>query len=548
MDGKSVLSLFDKMSAERTNMKVMWAEAVRYCLPFERQSWEEFGGNDTTPGKRRANPVCSYPVIYANRLGSSLHNSAFPANAYWFDFGFTGDVSGKRSDLKAWCRKARDVVHFKLRSGTNFYQESHAMMMGLAVLGTAGFYTYYKNGRLHFRYIPIHKNFYIARNSDGEIDMAAILHEYTVKEAVEEFGADSVNEVARASLLRGDDGVDKLEYIQLIYPKTPFGEKYDILKGGKPYGDITVERLSGKVVRVSGHSSFPFAVPRFMLASDDLYGRSPAMNAMSDIKSINLLRKNLLDASLRAIKPAVFMNAMINSPVSIASGALNRIANFDPSSIWTYPAPTDFPVGKDQMVQLQEALVKAFYIDVFQVIDQQTNMTATEVTERVRQKVEAVAPIVSRLQREFSQPVITRCLELLVENGELEPPPVGADFGEFRISYVSSLDSMIQQGVASQTMTFVMQASSLAQVVANDPDFGNIINTDAVLKTLADCNMLPASYFRSEEERDARREAQAQAAQAQAEAESEASSSAAALNYAKADAVASGYGYNGKRD
>lgn len=545
MDGKAVLQIFDKMQMERGNMDGLWREVIRFCFPWERRSYDGYGVNDTTPGKRRASPVCSYPVLYAQRLGSSLHNSAFPSTEYWFDFTFKGVEMSEHSELRDWCRRARDIVHQKIRQGTNFYQESHAMMLGLAVLGTAGFYTYYKNGSLKFRYIPINKNFYIARNSDGEIDMAAILHEYTAKEAIEEYGRENVSKDVLESLGNGSDNFRKFSYIQLVYPKTTFGEKFNPMKGGKPYGDITVERESGRAVRVAGHMQFPFAVPRFILASDDLYGRSPAMNAIADIRSINALRKTIIDAALRAIKPALFINTLINKPISVEAGALNRISNFDPNSVWTYPTPTDFPIGKDQMLELQESLKHAFFIDVFQAIDQQRDMTATEITERVRQKAEAVAPIVSRLQSEFSGKVIMQCLNLLMEHGEVPPPPQTADGLYFDITYESSIDAMIRQGTASKTMTFLAQCNAVAQTMQANPDFANVVNTDKLILSLGDCNMLPASFFRKAEETAAMREAAAKAQQESAAAANEAASSQAALNYAKADAVAQGGGYNG---
>lgn len=545
MDGKTVLQIYDKMTADRGNMNALWADAVRFCFPWEKTYYDSYGMNDTTPGKRRAQPVCSTPVLYAQRLGSSLHNSAFPQTEYWFDFSFKGVDIAMHSELREWCRRARDIVHQKIRQGTNFYQESHAMMLGLAVLGTAGFYTYYKNGQLRFRYIPINKNFYIARNSDGDIDMAAILHEYTAKEAIEEYGRENVGKDVQASLMQGVDNTRKYTYVQLVYPKTPFGEKFNPLKGGKPYGDITVERETGRVVKISGHIQFPFAVPRFVLASDELYGRSPAMNAIADIRAINALKKTILDAALRAIKPALFVSTLINKPISVEAGALNRIPNFDPNSVWTYPSPTSFPVGQQEMAELQESLKHAFYIDVFQAIDQQRDMTATEITERVRQKAEAVAPIVSRLQREFSGRVVMQCLNLLMEHGEIPPPPATAEGLYFDITYESSIDAMIRQGIASKTMTFLNQAAMLSQLKNTDLDFANVINTDKVLQKLGDCSMLPAEFFRKPEEIEARRQQQAEAASQQAEAASQQAETQAELNLAKAQAIKRGGGYNG---
>ncbi len=540
MDGNRVIEIFSGMKLARGNMPNLWNEVIRFCFPQEPGTYGEAGNNERQTGKRRTNPVCSYPVIYSQRLGSSLHNSAFPNNNYWFSFGFCGVDLNENFALKQWCRKARDIVHNKIRQGTNFYQESHAMMLGLATLGTAGFHTYYKRGRLFFRYIPIHKNFYIESNSDGEIDMACILHEWTAKEAIEEYGYDAVSDEVR-NAMRSEYGKTRtFNYIQLVYPKISFGEKCDVFKGDKPYGDITVEENTRNVVKVGGHIHFPFAVPRFLLASDDVYGRSPAMNCMGAIRSVNALRKRVLDAALRALAPAVFINSLINKPISIEAGAINRIPNFDPNSIWTYPSPSNFPVGKDQMQELLEELKHGFFIDVFQAIDQQQYMTATEITERVRQKIEGIAPIVSRLQKEFSQQVVTQALNLLIEHGEVEPPPLEAEGLAFEISYISSIDAMMNQGVASSTMQFMLQAGQIAQAYQANPDLNNIINTEAVLKRLADCAMLPASYFRTPEEAQAMRENAARNAAELQQAQSESAESQAALNYARAEAISRG--------
>ncbi len=495
MNGKKVLEIYDKMVSERGGMSDVWSECIRYCYPQEKQSYSAFGGDVQLNGWKRANPVCSYPVTFSQRLGSSIHSNAFPSNDNWFDFSIIGEGSEDEA-MREWCRKARDICDRKIRQGTNFYQESHALMIGLAVLGTAGFYTYYKDGGLKFRYIPIHKNFYIASNSDGEIDMVAILHQWTAKEAIEEYGRDKVGEnVCRAFDNSAIEG-EKFSYIQLIYPKKTFKEKYSLRKGEKPYGDITVEKDSGRVVKESGHSSFPFAVPRFFVYSDDVYGRSPAMNAMADIRAANALRKNMLDASVRAIKPALFVDATLGD-VSVNAGALNVVNGMTKDSLWTFPQPQGFDVGEKLAEELKESLRQCFYIDVFQAIEQQKYMTATEINERVSQKVESISPVVTRIQREFSSRVILRCLDLLIENGEIEPlPKLYTGGGVLKVAYISRLDAMIQQGVAAKTMNFMNQLLTLGQTMQAMPDLQALLNTDSIVKALAESNTLPSSYFR----------------------------------------------------
>lgn len=503
MDGKKVLEIYDKMVSERGGMPDVWAECIRYCYPQEKASYSAFGGDTQINGWKRANPVCSYPVTFSQRLGSSIHSNAFPYNDFWFDFAIVGEGSDDEA-LRDWCRKARDVCDRKIRQGTNFYQESHSLMIGLAVLGTAGFYTYYKNGGLHFRYIPIHKNLYIASNSDGEIDMVAILHQWTAKEAIDEYGRGKVGE---AVIKAFDDSVgsgEKFSYIQLIYPKKTLGEKYSLRKGEKPYGDITVEQETGKVVAVSGHSGFPFAVPRFFVYSDDVYGRSPAMNAMADIRAANALRKNMLDASVRAIKPALFVDASLGN-ISSNAGALNVVNGMTKDSLWTFPQPQGFDQGEKLSEELKESLRQCFYIDVFQAIEQQKYMTATEINERVSQKVESISPIVSRIQKEFSSKVILRCLDLLIENGDIEPLPRAYSGGSLKVAYISRLDAMIQQGIAAKTMNFMNQLLTVGQTMQQLPDLSNLLNTDAIVQSLAESNTLPASYFRNGAEVEALR-------------------------------------------
>lgn len=539
MTGTKVLEIYEKMRQERNGMDDIWAEVIRYCFPQERVQYSAFGGDTKLAGWRRANPVCSYPVTFTQRLGSAIHANAFPANDYWFDLSVVDGEMKDDEEMRDWCRLARDVCHYKIRQGTNFYQESHAMMISLAALGTACFYTYYKRGMLCFRHIPIHKNVYIYSNSDGEIDTVALLHQWTAKEAIDEYGRDKVGESVRRMFDDNSSGSgETFSYVQLVYPKKTFGENYSERKGEKPYGDITVELDTGRVVKVGQHGSFPFAVPRFLVYSDDVYGRSPAMNAMPDIRAANALRKNVLDATVRAVKPPLFIDNALGD-VSIESGALNVVSGLTKDSIWTPPPLQNVEMGKETQQEVLESLKQAFFIDVFQAIEQQKYMTATEVTERVNQKVESISPIVTRIQSEFSSKVVKRCLELLVENGDIPEPPIRGGEKLMKIAYISRLDSMIQQGVAAKSMNFINQLNLLGQTAAAMPEMMDVLDTDKLIRALGDANMLPAHFFRKESEVQNMRMARQQqaAAMQQAQQNSLNAKSAADLSQAQLNAA-----------
>ena len=51
-----------------------------------------------------------------------------------------------------------------------------------------------------------------------------------------------------------------------------------------------VHEESGVVLRESGFKEFPYVVPRYLKSSsNEIYGRSPAMNALPDVKMLNTM-------------------------------------------------------------------------------------------------------------------------------------------------------------------------------------------------------------------------------------------------------------------
>ena len=56
------------------------------------------------------------------------------------------------------------------------------------------------------------------------------------------------------------------------------------LARGKPIASVYYHADSKHLLSESGFDDFPFMVPRFVKDSVSTYGRSPAMNALPDVK------------------------------------------------------------------------------------------------------------------------------------------------------------------------------------------------------------------------------------------------------------------------
>ena len=55
-----------------------------------------------------------------------------------------------------------------------------------------------------------------------------------------------------------------------------------------PFESVYLEYKNGNELSVGGFKEFPFVVPRYLKASNEIYGRSPAMTALPDVKMLNI--------------------------------------------------------------------------------------------------------------------------------------------------------------------------------------------------------------------------------------------------------------------
>ena len=81
---------------------------------------------------------------------------------------------------------------------------------------------------------------------------------------------------------------------------------------------------SEQLLSESGFDDFPFMVPRFVKDSVSTYGRSPAMNALPDVKMLNKMSETTIRAAQKQIDPPLMVpDDGFVLPVRTTPGALN---------------------------------------------------------------------------------------------------------------------------------------------------------------------------------------------------------------------------------
>jgi len=163
----------------------------------------------------------------------------------------------------------------------------------------------------------------------------------------------------------------------------------------------------------------------------------------------------------------------------------------------------------------REIIASGFLLDVFQVLVENPNMTATQALELMNERANIIAPLIGRLQGELLGAIIEREVQILADAGQLPemPPELIEAQGEYRIEFTGPMNRAMRAGEGAAIVRTLEAAIPLAQI---DPGALNAIKVPESVAELAEINGMPARLRRSEDEIKAMKSGRAEQAQADA--------------------------------
>ena len=280
-----------------------------------------------------------------------------------------------------------------------------------------------------------------------------------------------------------------------------------------PYQSVYFEYGSGHIINIGGFKEMPYVVPRYLKSSTEIYGRSPAMNALPDVKVLNKMVETALKAAAKQVDPPLLVpdDSML-SPIRMSAGSLNYYRSGSRDRIEPLNIGQQTSVTLNQENQRREAIAKAFHIDQLLVQSNRT-MTATEVLQRNEEKMRILGPALARMQQELLQPMILRVFNIMLRNKQfLQAPEILAN-QEVDIEYVSPM-AMAQKG---QELQSLMRGLELFGQIGQIAPVQDYIDEEGLIKQIIRITGLPARMIRGDKEvkliREQRAAAQAQQAQ-----------------------------------
>jgi len=496
---KELLSRFDRLEGQRQNWETHWQEVADFMQPRKADVTKRRSRGD----KRMERIFDSSPIQAVELLAASLHGMLTNPSTPWFTLRFKDEEIDNDDEAKLWLESSTDAMYTAFNR-SNFQQEIFELYHDLITFGTAAMFIEEDDDDI-VKFSTRHINeIFIAENDKGRIDTIYRKFKISARAAIQKFGEAVSSDVQTKAK---KDPYEEIEILHAVYPRADFNpNKKD--KGNMPFESVYLEHKNGNELSVGGFREFPFVVPRYLKASNEIYGRSPAMTALPDVKMLNEMSKTTIKAAQKQVDPPLLVpDDGFLLPVRTVPGGLNFYRSGTRDRIEPLNIGANNPLGLNMEQQRRESIRAVFYVNQL-MMQQGPQMTATEVIQRNEEKMRLLGPVLGRLQSELLKPLIDRVFAVLLRNNMLPPAPEFLSGRDVEIEYVSPL----AKAQKSTELQSIMRAVEILGSLANVAPVFDYVNFDNLVKHLADIVGVPQKILKSQSQVNAERQ-QAQAQQ-----------------------------------
>jgi len=512
-----------KLRSDRGNFDNQWEEAASLVIPVHKNSFLSRGSYLVagTQGEKKTELQFDSTAAFAvQRFSSVIESLVTPQASMWHRLVPVDKTLKRNRAVRLYFDELNELLfNYRYRPIANFVGNSQQVYLGLGVYGNGILYVDQPDNQRGLRYRNIHLGeAYFVENHAGIIDTIYRAFSLTARQVMQQFGERAPDDIKTAA--KEPSQIDKpFELLHCVYPREDYNPAR--MDGqGKRFASLYIAVTSQTLMREGGYDTWPFPTTRYTQSSGEVYGRGPTQWVLPAIKVLNEEKKAILKQAHRQLDPVLLSHDDGTlGTFQMKAGHLNPGGINKDGRLLIQPLPTgNIMVGEKMMDIEKEILHDAYLINLFQILIDTPQMTATEVLERAREKGMLLAPTAGRLQAEFLGPLIERELDLMALQGLLPPPPaILRDMGEgaeYKIEYDSPMTRMQRAEKAAGFMRALDTAANYAKMTG-DVEPLDWYNFDIALPEINDIQGAPTAWTRTLEEVEERRAGRAEQAQQQ---------------------------------
>jgi hypothetical protein len=505
-----------QLKSERASWFAHWQELTSYILPRNGRYFRQ----DRDRGYRRHNNIYDSTGTRALRvLGAGMMSGATSPARQWFRLATPDPELNSYEPVKLWLDDVTKRMQ-RVFQKSNTYNALHQMYEELGTFGTAATILLPDYQSVIHHYPLTCGEYCISTDAKGRVCTLYREFEMTVSQVVKEFGLEKCS-VSVQNMYRTGNLDQWVPVIHCIEPRADrdMGKRdAKNMPWGSYYFEVGGE--DGVFLRESGFQYFPALCPRWSVIGGDIYGNSPGMEALGDIKQLQHEQLRKAQAIDYQTKPPLQVPAsMKNRDVETLPGGVSYYDGQSNGIKTAFEVNLNLQYLLNDIMDCRERVRGSFYADLFLMLANtpNTRMTATEVAERHEEKLLMLGPVLERLHNELLSPLVDITFTRMVAAGALPPAPQELQGMDLNVEFVSML-AQAQRAIGTNAVDrFVGNLGAIARM---KPDILDKFDQDQWADVYADMLGVDPSLIIADKEvavlRDARNQAMAAKEQAAA--------------------------------
>jgi hypothetical protein len=479
MIDKAITDKFSELRGERLPYEATWEDLAKYFHPYREDLF-----NNKVKGLVLGRYLYDPTGVSAVRmLAEGLFGYLMSPAIDWFRLEISDN---ENPDVTLWLESVVKGLYAALRR-SNFYSEIVEFLTDGITFGTGVLYheENLEDGTIFYKVISP-GCVWVDEDAYGRVRTIFRRDTYSLAQAQSKF----------------KNCTEEGRFIHVVMPD------------GDRWKSTWYHEKSGKIVRKGKYEAFPYIVWRCIKNPQSAYGFSPALMALPSVKTLNKIRKTLLEAALLSVKPP--LNVPAEADVDLTPNGINYYDNPN-DIIKPVNLGIDFPIGREREEVIQKSVRDFFNIDFFLMFaHQERAMTATEVVGRQGEKAAILGNMVGRLTGELLDSVIEGAYGIEYRAGRLtELPETLKDQVSVDIEYLGPLAVAQKKLFQSKGLNHALE--EIAPILELKPETSANIDWDYLVRYAYEVAGAPAKGLKDKDDVEEKRLTDLMTSMAQAE-------------------------------
>ena len=513
-----------------------WAEAARHCLPGQYQGMRaaEAGPLATMGYGQRETRQLSYDGTgrkHLPRAMAIMERMLTPRGQTWHKLE-TDDPSLNRQRRVQEFYEEVTIQLFRQRNNSQarFVSGISEAYASILTFGNAALSVRPRRitparplPGFAYRTFPMRDVYWLV-NEDGDRDIIFLSRWLNARQLSSAYPDGTMPEVVRRELDK-QGGPSETRYFQVVEilcvnedmyePRALDFRRHSWLM--RPW----LPEASAYLDEIKGMSSGSMILPRHFTEPGDIYGSSPAIAASPTMGGLSAMKRHLLKIAERRADPPWLTyrsNIIVDTrPNAVTAGGMSAEGRPLVAPLGV-ASQSDTRTTETIMADDRAEVGETFYGKLFELLDETREMTAREVAERAGKEFALVAPIMGRMMEELIDPMVTREVDIMVQEPRLAdklpdvPPELVEAQGEFKVVLTSPMARAERMEDVQGFMQAVEAALNIAAQTGN-PAYAEQFRYDQAIPDIARILNVPTVWLKTPEEMeaDARQRAEQQA-------------------------------------